>query len=134
MLRAVLCVAIGLFVCGDAALAKAASKKGKTATSVSGKISKVDADGATLSVSVSAGTKGKKESSDKQFTISDSTKFAIIADGKTTNKTGKDGLTDRNVKAGAAVKVTTDSHGVVTSVEVGSRPNASKKKSKQSPA
>jgi hypothetical protein len=120
MLRAILCVALGLFVCSDMALAK--GQKGKVA---GGKIAKVDAEKGTLTVTV----KTKTESSDKDFTVTDSTSFVIyVADGTSTTKTGKEGLKDPTATEGAKVRVTCDASGAVTKIELGSLP--SKKKNK----
>jgi hypothetical protein len=118
MLRAILCVTLGLFLCADVALAKGGQK-----TSVSGKISKVDADTGTLSMTV----KSKTDSSNKDFTVTDSVRVVIIAeDGTTTEKTGKEGLKHPAVKVGAHVKVTTDASGAVTKIRVGKKPGTKK--------
>ncbi len=119
MLRAILCVALGLFVCADVALAK----DGKKGHSVGGKIAKVDAGAGTLTVTV----KSKTDSGDKDFTVTESAKVVIIAeDGTTTEKTGKEGLKHEAVKVGAHVKVTTDDSGAVTKIEVGRKPHKKK--------
>ncbi len=118
MLRAILCVTLGLFVCADVALAKGGQK-----TSVDGRISKVNADAGTLTVTA----KSKTDSSSKDFTVTDSTRIVIIAeDGTTTEKTGKEGLKHPAVKVGAHVKVTTDASGVVTKIRIGKKPGTKK--------
>ena len=143
MLCAILCVAIGLSLCGDVALAGAAkggkSKKGKT-VAISGKVASVDADGGTLTVTVNATgkTKGKTEgksegkgkgktgSTTEKFSISVLTTFEIAAGGTMTTKTGKDGLRALNV--GASVTLTTEAGGAVINVAVGGRPNGNNMK------
>jgi hypothetical protein len=119
MLRAILCVTLGLFVCADVALAKGVKK----AKPLNGKIAKVDADKGTLTVTV----KSKSDTSDKDFTITDSAKFVIYGvDGTTTEKTGKEGLKEPVVSVGARVKVTLDDDGAVTKVELGKFPKKKK--------
>ena len=104
MLRTVLCVGVALFVCANLAQAKGKKDTGP----VIGTIKSVDAAAGTLTVTM---TSKKKGSTDKDFTISDTTK--IIIDGDTPKELkGKEGLKDPTVKEGATVKVTCDSGGV----------------------
>jgi hypothetical protein len=115
MLRFLLCVAVGMFVCSDVALAKG---KGKAKDKpVSGVIKSVSADTGALTVTV----KSKKDgAADKSFTVNDTTAVSIIAaDGTTKALTGKDGLKDPAVSAGAHVAVVADASGLASKISIG---------------
>ena len=116
MLRTILCVALALFVSADVALAK--GKKGdKGLKPVIGTVKAADAKAGTVTVTV---TSKKAGTSDKDFTVADTTTITITnADGTTKELKGKDGLKDAVVVAGATVKVTTAADGTVTDVAVG---------------
>lgn len=106
MLRAFLCAAVALTLCASTATAK--DEKAHT-----GAVKKVDAEKGVLTVSV----KVKKETMDKDFTITDKTKFTIADGDNKKEMTGKDGL--KEIKEGAHVAVTADKDGNATEVKVG---------------
>ena len=116
MLRLLLCVAVGMFVCSDLALAK---KNGNEQAQYAGKckgiIKSVSADTGSLTFTL------KKMGSDKTVTVNDATKIIIIAaDGTTKELKGKDGLKDPAVCVKAFVKVTVEETGVATMITLGS--------------
>ena len=126
MLRSILCVAVALFLCADVAMAKGKGGK-KPAGPVVGTIKTVDAKAGTVTVTVAS----KKGSSDKDFTIADTTTVTVTKeDGTTKDLTGKDGLKDPVVKEGASIQVSTDATGAVTAVAVGGSYSQPKKKKK----
>jgi hypothetical protein len=115
MWRAILCVTLGLFVCGDVALAK-----GNKIKPVTGKISKLDVDAGTLTVT-------NKKTGDQDFKVTDDTKIVIYGvDGTPTEKSGKSALKDPVVNVGAKVKVTVDANGATLKIELGNLPKKQK--------
>jgi hypothetical protein len=109
MLRAFLCAAVVVALTAD--VGRSADKDGKE---VKGTIKKIDAEKGVITVTV----KVKKESMDKEFTITDKTKFTIMEGDDKKEMTGKDGI--KGLKEGAAVALTADGD-KVTEIKVGGK-------------
>jgi hypothetical protein len=128
MFRTLLCLGIAVVLCGDVALAKGKGKGKKPNPITIGTIKSVDAASGSVTVTVTT-KKGEKE---KSFTVGDTVPVTITkADGSTKDLTGKDGLKNEVVKAGATIQVTCDDTTTVTAVAVGgtyTKPHHGKKK------
>ena len=117
MLRSLLCVGVALLFCTNMAQAKEAKPK-----AVNGTIKSVDAKAGKITVTVKKGT----DTEDKDFTVTDSTKFTVFKSDGTKDEPTKmaDFFANSLVAADAKIKVTASSDGTVTEVVVGkaSRP------------
>jgi hypothetical protein len=80
---------------------------------VHGTLQKVDAGAGTLTV------KPDKETAEKEFTLTNSTKVVVFEGDDKRQWTGKKALKDEAVKAGRRVAVVSDADGKVTQVRVG---------------
>jgi hypothetical protein len=80
-----------------------------------GTVKKVDAEGGTLTIAV----KSNKETTEKEFTLTDSTKINVFDGDDKRQWTGKKGLKDDAIKEGKRVTVVSDADGKVTLVRVG---------------
>lgn len=87
--------------------------------SVSGMIKKVDAATDTITVTIPA---KKGADTESEFKIGGATKFTIFNGDNKQELTGKDGLKNDQVKAGAKVSVTSDANGAVVMVTIGQGP------------
>jgi hypothetical protein len=101
-------------------------KKGHTAH---GTVKKVDASASTLTIAI----KKKKEATDKDFTVTDTTKVTIYSGKEKTELTGKDCLKDDLIKENTKVKIVTGPEGIVKQVVIGT-PAKTVKKTKKAPA
>ena len=99
------------------------AQKGDGNKSVAGTIKKVDA--ATDTITVTIPRKGGGES-DSDFKVGAATKFMIFNGDNKQELTGKDGLKNDQVKAGAKVSVTSDANGAVVIVTIGQAPKKTK--------
>jgi hypothetical protein len=93
MLRAFLCAAVVVALTADVGR----SADGKE---VKGTIKKIDGDKITVAVKV------KKEVTEKEFTVTEKTKFTIMQGDDKKEMTGKDGL--KELKEGDAVSIIAD--------------------------
>jgi hypothetical protein len=112
MLRAFVCAAVAVMVCVN--VSSAADKK--AGGEVHGVVKSVDAAKGTITVTV----KVKKETQDKEFTVTDATKF-VLGDQQ---MTGKDGLKSDHLKAGTQVAIHADPDGKATEIKVGGKKKA----------
>lgn len=85
------------------------------AEDTSGTLKKLDAEMGTITVKPKTGD-------NKDFTITDTTRFVVYQGNDKREWTGKKGLTDPAIKEGRYVVVQSDSEGKVTLVRVGSAP------------
>ncbi len=98
-----------------AGLAAALTAALALAAETHGTVKKVDAEGGTFTVAVKMG----KETTDKEFTVADSTKF-VVHDGSDKREwTGKKALKDEAIHKGRGVAITTDADGKLLQVHVG---------------
>src|SRR5262245_25866389 len=95
------------------------AQKGDGNKLVAGTIKKVDA--ATDTITVTIPQKGGGET-DSDFKVGAATKFMIFNGDNKQELTGKDGLKNDQVKAGAKVSVTSDANGAVVTVAIGTVP------------
>ena len=66
--------------------------------------------------------KKKKETTDKDFTIDDTVKVVVFVGADKKEFTGKEGLKNDEVKAGAKIRVLSDAGGKATEVQIGTPP------------
>jgi hypothetical protein len=117
MLRTFVCASLAVLLCAGIGLGagKGAGKgkgKGNKGNQVHGKVVKVDTSRNTLTLTV----KKKQESSDKEVTVTDQTKFVTYSGDQKSEVAGKAGLKD--VKAGDRVRIKLDASGAANEIAV----------------
>ena len=116
MVRGFAVAVVATAVC--ATVGPAAAKGKNKSHGVSGVVKTVDAGAGALTVTVTK----KKVPTDMDFTVDDAVKVVVFVGADKKEFTGKEGLKNEEVKAGAKVRVLRDAGGKATEVQIGTPP------------
>ena len=106
MLRQFACAAVALILCAGLALADDAKPAKKKAGEVKGTVKKIDAAGSTITLTIK--NKKNPDGIDKEFKISEDTKFTLVTGDEKKEMSAKDGFKCPALKEGAVISIAAD--------------------------